>query len=96
MYRIVPASFTFDFAAEDIEQEIKKFIIFFYECNGKAEVNPEKEDEDLKNSKFSVRKKGNNDINVSVIESPKKSQKGCIKISPTKSSKYKNEANISP
>ena len=42
----------------------------------------------MKNSKITVRKKGNNDVSTT-IESPKKSQKGS-KFSPTKSSKYKN------
>lgn len=29
MYKIVPASFILDFAAEDLEEELKKFVTFF-------------------------------------------------------------------
>ena len=89
MYKIVPASFIFDFKGEDIEQELKKFITFFYDCNGKADINPEKEEEDLKSSKMTVKKRGTNEFNSSIVESPKKSVKGS-KYSPVKSSKFKN------
>jgi predicted RecB family endonuclease len=88
MYSIVPASFILDFGAEDVEEELKKFITFFVECNSKSELNPEKEDlEDMKDSKMSVKKKDT----PSTLDSPKKLNVKTAKCSPpTKLSKYRS------
>lgn len=42
MYKIVPASFIFDFKSEEVEEEMKKFITFFIECNSRNDPDPEK------------------------------------------------------
>ena len=95
MYKVVPASFILDFKSEDIEEELKKFITFFVDCNAKTEPNPEKEEEDMKGSKITIRKKGAGDI-IAVIDSPKKNGLKGSKYSPSKPTKFKSEVQVTP
>lgn len=85
MYKIVPASFIVQFGKEDVEDELKKFINFYYDCLNKQDGNPERDEEERNTMRSSSRKRGLNDF---IIDSPKKTMgKSTGKYSPMKLTK---------
>lgn len=91
MYKIVPVSFIFDFASEEVQEEMKKFITFFIEYTYKGQPNPEKQDNEDKKNKSTYRKR---DLLCEVaLDSPKKALPKQSKNSPVKLGKKISEAN---